>query len=184
MASPSRAASVDLVARPRAHRARPSMDDEQFTVLGQGETDGDGRFRFESPRTSSTGFLELYRHLRPRRDSASAGPTLNPDAPEPTAELRLHAEQTVRLKLVDISGSPAPGVEVRVQAIGRASDKGSWEGASLWPTPPQGLRAWPRSAKTDDQGKLEIAGLVPDFSVILIVSDPRYARQNVRHRGG
>ena len=175
---PVKAASVDLVARPRANRADSSMDDVQFAVLGQAETDADGRFHIETPRTSSTGFLELKLH------AAAPGfglgwATLNPDAQAPTAELRLHAEQTLRLKLVDISGNPAPGVEVHVQGIGRASDKGGWEGASLWPTPPQGLRAWPRSAKSDDQGKLTIAGLVPDFSVNLIVSDPRYARQNV-----
>jgi RNA polymerase sigma factor (sigma-70 family) len=175
---PVKAASVDLVARPRSNRADSSMDDVQFTLLGQGETDGDGHFRLESARTSSTGMHELKVH------AAAPGfglgwATLNPDAQVPTAELRLHAEQTVRLKLVDISGNPAPGVEVQVQGVGRASDKGGWEGASVWPRPPQGLRAWPRSTKADNQGRLEIVGLVPEFSFNLMVSDPRYARQNV-----
>jgi RNA polymerase sigma factor (sigma-70 family) len=179
---PVKAASVDLVGRPRAHRAQKSMDDEESTILSQGETDADGRFRLESPRTSSTGFLELQA-LAAAPGLGLGWATLNPDAREPTALLRLHAEQKVGLKLVDINGSPAPGVLVRVKAIGRASAKGEWEGASLWPTPPQGLRAWPRSAQTDNQGTLIIAGLVPEYSVELIVSDPRHARQNLHIEG-
>jgi RNA polymerase sigma factor (sigma-70 family) len=176
---PVKAAAVDLVGRPRSHRAQRSMDDEESIVLGQGETDGDGRFRLESPRTSSTGFLELQA-LAAAPGFGLGWAALNPDAQEPTALLRLHAEQKVGLKLVDINGSPAPEVEVRVQGIGRASAEGGWEGASLWPTPPQGLRAWPGSTKSDVEGKLIIGGLVPGFSIELIVSDPRHARQNVR----
>ena len=150
----------------------------ELTLLGQGETDGDGRFRFEAPRTSSAGFLELFA-LAAAPGFGIGWATLNADAPQPVADLRLHAEQTARLKLVDISGRPAPGVEVGVRSISRPDNKGGWEGASLWPNPPQGLRAWPTSAKTDDQGKVAIAQLVPGYSVNLIVSDPRYARQNV-----
>jgi hypothetical protein len=31
--------------------------DEPFTLLGQGTTDGDGQFRLEAPRTTSTRFF-------------------------------------------------------------------------------------------------------------------------------
>jgi RNA polymerase sigma factor (sigma-70 family) len=175
---PRKRASIDLVGRPRANRASSRNDDAQVVLLGQGKTDGDGRFRFEAPRTSSASFLEVIA-LAAAPGSGLGWATVNVDAHQPAAELRLHSEQTVRLKLVDISGRPAAGVLVSVRSIGRANDKGGWDGASLWPTAPSGLRAWPNSAKTDEQGKLALAGLVPGYSVSLIVSDARYARQNV-----
>ncbi len=109
---------------------------------------------------------------------------LNPDAQQPGGDIRLRPEQTVHVKLVDLSGLPAAGVEVRVQSIGRETPERTWDGVSLWPTPPEGLRAWPRTVTTDDQGKLVLSGIGEDLTVRLNVHDLRYARQDLRIETG
>ena len=56
---PVKGAAVDVVTRPRKVWDAASETTTDFTMLGQGETDGDGRFRLETPRTTSTEFFEM-----------------------------------------------------------------------------------------------------------------------------
>ena len=157
---PVKGAAVDLVARPRTPWVAASEGEDTFTVLGQGETDGDGRFRLEVARTSSARCLGLAA----LGSAPGFGPglaELNPDAEQPAAEIRLQPEQVVRVRLVDLSGMPAVGVEVRAHRM------------------PSEVRAWPRPAKTDDQGRLLLSGIGRDAPISLLVRDPRYARQDL-----
>ena len=43
-----------------------------------------------------------------------------------------------------------------------------------------GLRAWPRSVTTDQQGRFTLAGIGRDLTASLEVRDPRFARQAVQ----
>ena len=182
--NPVKDAAVDVVTRARDVWIGASEIDAHFTMLGQGATNGDGRFRLEVPRTSSrtsssAGFLDLVA-VASAPGFALGWAALNPDAQQPWAEVRLRPEQIVRIKLVDINGRPATGVEVLVQNMGQPSAMGEFDGVSFWPMPPKDLRAWPQPAKTDERGQLVLNGIGRALSVSLGVRDPRFARQDMR----
>ncbi len=175
---PVKGAVVDLVTRPRAPRVGASDDIDQHTLLGHAQSDGDGRFQLTSPRTSTAGVFEVF--------AVAAAPgfglgwaELNPDAEQPVAEIRLQPEQLVRVRLVDVTGAPARGVEVIVSGIGRLNDKGTNDGVSLGTPVSNGIRVWPRPVKTDDQGRISLSGIGRGARVSLRVSDLRYARQGL-----
>jgi RNA polymerase sigma factor (sigma-70 family) len=180
--NPVKGATVELVARVREALAGARMDYEPFTVLGLGETDAGGGFGLEVPRTPSMG---LHNHTGSFDLMALAAvpgfglgwAELNPSAPQPAGRIQLCPERPFRLRLVDLNGLPAAGVEVRIERIGRGTPAPGWDGVSLWPNPPNGLRAWPRPTTTDDRGKLVLTGIGSDLTVGLTVYDRRYARQ-------
>ena len=176
---PVKGAVVDLMGMSRTPWVSASVDDFDFTVLGLGETDGDGRFRLEAPRTSSTRYLELIA-LAAAPGFGLGWTYLNLNAEQPVGDIRLFTEQLVRARLVEITGRPAAGVEVRTQSISQENDKGIAEGGiSFLENPPVGARAWPRPTKTDDQGRIIIKGIGQGLSMGLTVRDPRYARQDL-----
>jgi RNA polymerase sigma factor (sigma-70 family) len=181
---PIRGAALDLVARPRKAWVGASADDGHFSLFGFGQSDASGRFHLDVPRTSSVGFHNHSGSFDLMALAAAPGfgvgwAELNPDAQQPGGDIRLRPEQTVHVKLVDLRGLPAAGVEVHIQSIGRETPERTWDGVSLWPTPPEGLRAWPRTGATDDQGKLVLSGIGEDLTVRLTVHDLRYARQDL-----
>jgi RNA polymerase sigma factor (sigma-70 family) len=180
---PVKGADVDLVGKPHKPWVGASTQDESFTLLGQGATDQEGRFRLEVIRTSSARFFDLIA-LGSAPGYGLGWANLNPDAERHGSDLRLQPEQVVRARLVDVSGMPAQGVEVQVQMIGKDSNKGSWDGVSLWPTPPAGLHAWPRPPKTDVSGMLTLLRVGRDLSVGFSVHDLRFARQDLRVDAG
>jgi RNA polymerase sigma factor (sigma-70 family) len=175
---PVKGAAVELVARPRLPWVGASDEIDQHTLLGQGQSDGDGRFQLDSPRTASTRVFEVT--------AIAAAPgyglgwaELNPDAEKPVAEIRLQPEQVVRARMIDVIGSPARGVEVIVQGIGHINDKGNYEGVSLWRSSRHGSGVWPGPLKSDDQGRIALPGIGHGAHVSLRVSDLRYARQDL-----
>jgi hypothetical protein len=149
-------------------------------LIGQGETDADGRFRFDAVRTASTRFFEV--------DAMAAAPgfglgwaRLNADAEQPGVEIRLRPEQTIRGKLVDIQGRPAAGVKIQVEAAIRDSMYITFDGIILGDSEsPEALRACPRPVTTDDQGRFTINGIGRDLTVTCSVNDPRYPVQRFR----
>jgi len=175
---PIKGAVVDVVARPRSPWVGASDEMDQHDLLGQGQSGSDGGFRLDAPRTTSTRVFEVT--------AIAAAPgyglgwaELNPDAEQPAADLRLLPEQPVRVRLVDVTGAPAKGVEVRVLEVWRANDKGTYDnGVALSTSPPGGIRAWPRPLTTDDQGRIALSGFGRGVNISLRVSDLRYARQD------
>jgi RNA polymerase sigma factor (sigma-70 family) len=182
---PVEGATIDLVARPRKVFVDASADEESFSALGNVPTDAGGRFQLDVPRTPSMGLLNhtgMFDYL-----AMAAAPgfglgwaELNPDAAQPEADIQLRPERRIHLKLVDLNGLPAVGIEVRTQRIGRPTATGMWDGVDLWPEPPAALRAWPRPTTSDDQGKLVLNGIGENLTVGLSVRDLRYARQYPR----
>jgi RNA polymerase sigma factor (sigma-70 family) len=175
---PVKGAIVDLVTRPRSPWVGASDEIDQHTLLGQSQSDGDGRFQLDSPRTSSSRVFEVT--------TIAAAPgyglgwaALNPDAENPVADIRLQPEQTLRVRLVEVTGAPASGVEVVVQGVSRKNSKGSYEGISLQASSPKGNRTWLRPMKTNDEGRIALTGIDGGAAVSLRVSDLRYARQTL-----
>src|SRR5262249_26041316 len=161
---------VDLVARPRLPITGASEDLDPSVLLGRGQSDGDGRYRLEAPRTASTRVYQVFA-LAAAPGSGLGWVELNPDADRPEAEIGLLPERPIRVRLVDVTGAPARGVEVGVQSIGPPGRNGLFEGVTLWANPPGGMRSWPRPAKTDDQGRAIISGIGPGLSVPVAVPD-------------
>jgi RNA polymerase sigma factor (sigma-70 family) len=175
---PVHGAVVDILTRPRSPWVGASEGSSERALIGQGQSDADGRFRLDAPRTASTRVFEVH--------AIAAAPgyglgwvELNPDAEQPIAEIRLQPEQIVRARLVDVTGAPARGVTVRVLSLWRANDQG--EGTGVWVSdgPPEGIRAWPKPLKTDDQGRIALAGVGRGVGVSLQVRDVPYARQDL-----
>jgi RNA polymerase sigma factor (sigma-70 family) len=161
---PVKGAFVDLVAAARTPWVGASEEVENLTLLGQGQSDGEGRYRLDVPRTTSSrvrGILAMA--AAPGYGTGTA--MLNPDAEQPAADIKLQPEQIVRARLVELTGAPARGVEVH-----------TWQGAHQ----PKGVRAGPPpSIKSDDQGRIELAGFARGSNITLHVRDMRYARQDL-----
>ena len=173
-----RSAVVDLVSRPRSPWVGASDDIDRYTLLGKGQSGGDGRFKLDSPRTASTRVFDVF--------VVAAAPgfglgwaALNPDAEQPLAEIKLQPEKAVRLRLTDVTGTPAKGVEVALRSVGRSNDKGQFDGISFGTSARGGIRVWPRPVKSDDQGRITLAGIGRGALVSLGVTDLRYARQDL-----
>ncbi len=177
---------IDVIGVSRTPAAGTDVEKNAFVLLGQAATDADGRFRIEAAGVSSARFLEVYAL------AGAAGPgsgfgclRVHPDAGETALELRLRPEQLIRGRLVDLSGEPAAGVDVsfnRVQSVSPLAGAGNFDSFYLgfgypWALPPQELRAWPKSVKSDAKGRFTLAGIGRGLSVILFIQDPRFAQQ-------
>ena len=171
-------AVVDLLTWHRSPRVGASDDIDERILMGQGKSDGDGRFQLDSPRTASHRDFEVY--------AVAAAPgyglgwaNLNPDAAHPVADIRLQTEQLVRVRLIDATGGPAAGVELVVTAVGRLNDKGDVDGVYFGTSLLRRIRAQPRPVKTDDQGRVTLPGIGRGAQVGLRVNDLRHARQDI-----
>jgi hypothetical protein len=174
---------VDVVGRSRAPRAAVEERAEPCLALGGGTTGADGGFRIEAPRTSSSAFLQVYALAAPAGPGLGLGfgwAVLDPDAETPAAEVRLKPEQVIRGKLVDVTGRPAAGVEVRVDLVFAPGHEDPVAGLNGWGlAPAEGLHAWPAPATTDPQGRFALRGVGRDLSLGLDVRDIRFARQQL-----
>jgi hypothetical protein len=179
-------APVDVIGAPRAPETGTDVERKAYVLLGQGATDGDGRYRIEALRARSARFLQVYALA----GAAGAGfgcVKLDPDAERPAADIRLLPEQVIRGRLVDVNGQPAAGIEVGLSVVYRASPPagaGRFDSPSMgrgyaWSIFPEDLRAWPKSAKTDGQGRFTLTGVGRGLNVSLSVRDPRFAQQRL-----
>jgi hypothetical protein len=179
---PVAGASVDLMTRFRSVNVGAGDEArDRLTLLGQGRSEADGQFRLDATRTASARVFRVYA-LAAAPGYGLGWAELDPDAESPSAEIRLLPEQTVRVRLVDVTGAPARGVEVRVLRIGRRTDDGLFDGVTISEPPPDGIRVWPRPATTDAQGRAAFPGVGRGRGVqaTLVVRDLRYAQQNLQ----
>ncbi len=176
---PVAGAAVDLIAWPRAPWVAASLEDLPGLVpLGRCESDGDGRFRLDAPRTSSSRILDVYA-LASAPGHALGWVALNPDAEHPAAEITLQPAEPIRIRLVDLIGTPARNVEVRVVGFGRPGGTLSWDRVWAGTNPPEGVRTWPKAVRSDQDGRIVLTGFGPGASVRLNVRDIPYARQDL-----
>ncbi len=156
---PVEGAVVDLVAQAPLALGRRQRRDRPVHLLGQGESDADGRFRLDAPRTASIRVFEVHRagrraRLRPglgraeprRRAARGRDPApARADRPRPAGRRDRPAGRGRR--------GPRPGRRA-AERQGRPTT-----GVCLWANPPEGIRAWPRPVTTDDQGRFTLPGI-------------------------
>jgi RNA polymerase sigma factor (sigma-70 family) len=170
----SRAAVVVLGAPNRLYR-RNDPAASRDTILAEGKTDAEGRFRLTAPRTSSAQFRGVS-VVATARKHAPAWLRLNPDAKQAEALLTLPAEQIVRGSLVDLQGAPAAGVKAAVSYVGKVVN-GQPEGISRGSLP-KGA-PWPESVVvTDEKGAFVLRGCNRDQGLTLVAGDDRFASQS------
>ncbi len=147
-------------------------------MLGQGQSHADGRFQLDVHRTASARIRQIYA-LATAPGYGLAWAALNPDAAQPTAEIKLRPEQVVRVRLLNVIGVPARGVEVRIVGFGVKSDKVPWDGLWTESGARRGFRAWPRPVTSNDQGRIALPGIGRGVSIDLQVRDVPFARQEL-----
>ena len=174
---PMPGAIVEVIGRPRkAYRAATGFGTP--ILLGRGHSQPDGQFRLDAARTSSVGFYEGLYVVAMVPKFGLGWATLNPDAEQPVAEIRVQPEQLIRGRLVDLNGQPAIGVELPVDGFGEAKNFGLWSATSLYNrNAPEDARTWPRGLKTDGQGRFELHGVGRGLFVSFVVNDRRFAQQ-------
>ena len=118
-----------------------------------------------------------------RRAMAPAGPTLDPDADQPAADIALRPEQVIHGRLFDLQGQPARDVKLSVTAIRRVIPNAAnprrdgFEGPFFWWAHSDDLPGWPRPVTTGADGRFTLHGVGPGLRVFLAVHDPRFANQ-------
>ena len=86
---------VELIGRPRGPAVARNERRAPHVVLGRGATGVDGRFQFDAARTSRIGFLQVQAlAAAPGFGLNWAAP--NPDAEQPSGEIRLRSEHVIR----------------------------------------------------------------------------------------
>ena len=168
---------VELVGRRRGPAVARNEWRSPYSLLGQGTTGADGRFRFDAARTSRTGYLQVQAlAAAPGLGLAWDGP--NPDAHEPTGEIRLRSEVPIRGILIDWNGAPAAGVELIVKSLTRhdSSRGDDWMGAF----PSEEIHNWPRAVKTDGEGRFALNGIGRDMTVYIDTRGQRFAGQTIQ----
>jgi RNA polymerase sigma factor (sigma-70 family) len=183
---PAALVPVDLVAAPRGAESGTAVDGKTFVVLGQGTTGGDGRFRIEAAKASSSLFSDAYALAGAAGAGSSFGSVkLGMDNKTPALEVHLRADQVIRGRLVDVNGQPAAGIAVSLNNVfdvsassgGGTFDCPRFRHSYIWSGAPTDLRAWPKVVFTDADGRFALAGIGRGLSVSIAVRDPRFAQQ-------
>jgi RNA polymerase sigma factor (sigma-70 family) len=184
---------------------RPTGPARQVT-LAQGATDGQGRFRLAASVTWQQ-FHSLHVLASARgyglewRSVAEPGKGRRGEM-----TLALRPEQVVRGRLLDLQGSPAAQVRLRVLTVlgdpphpigGQVMIGGGGGGAgmdrmmrrpddfSFQNGPPQPrLLMWPKPVVADEKGRFRVAGFGRGRTVELLVEDDRFARQELLAEAG
>ncbi len=147
-------------------------------ILGQGKTDGAGRFRFVVSLPATSPVEETF-VLAGGPGHGLGEQKIDAAKRSPEVTLRLHPERILRGRLVDINGQPARGVQVRVRRLVGLITAREWVQVDFR-DPPDGLAAWPAPATTDGRGRFTVRGLPPKCEATLLVRDERFARQSFR----
>ncbi len=183
---PATGVPVDVVGVTRSPSAGIDVQKDAFMLLGKTKADGDGRFQIETAGATSARLLDVFVL------AGAAGPgsgfgcvNVQPDVRQAALEMRLRPEQLIQGRLVDLSGQPAAGVEVcfsHVMSVSPLTDGGNFDAVYLGfgverSLPPRDLRTWPKTVKSDAQGRFTVPGIGRGLSVVLFVRDPRFAQQ-------
>lgn len=121
-------------------------------MLGQGETDREGRFRLTAPRTSFLRDDKVY-VVAAHAGYGLGWQSFDAKAEPPTVAVRLPVEQILRGRLIDLQGRAVAGAKLQMEYIDK---EGTWfrpgESQPLWPV-------WPRPVIADKEGRFQIRGM-------------------------
>jgi RNA polymerase sigma factor (sigma-70 family) len=146
-------------------------------VLGQGETDREGRFRLTVPRTSS------LRNWGVNVAAIHAGyglawQSVDADANQPTAVVRLHPEQILHGRLIDLQGQPVAGAKLRIASVHKADAFLALDNLRHMEF------VWPKPVVTDQKGNFLIRGLGDGATVTLCSEHEQCAPQRLELAAG
>lgn len=152
--------------------------------IGKAIGDASGRFRIEAPRTSSARQYD-FGAVAVAPGFGAGWASLDPDAKEPGAEIRLRAEQPIHGRLLDAQNRPAAGVPIAIDRMGVVPPGGpdqnieDFVGPYFLPEVGHEPMAWPRCSPTDADGRFTIQGAGRGVRLGLVIDDPRFARMRL-----
>ncbi len=182
-------ASVMVQARELAPGRAPFISGFKMTLLADARADGSGRFRIDSPRTSSARHEE-FTAVAMAPGYGVGWVTLDPDDDQPAAEITLWREQVIHGRVFDVQGKPVPDVTVSVRSIqsdvrlaavslhDRYSRRRA-DGVYFWTRDAHDYPAWPRPVTTDAEGRYTVRGVGQKVHAVLSVQHPRFALQTI-----
>jgi RNA polymerase sigma factor (sigma-70 family) len=151
------------------------------TILSQGKTDQQGRFRFSLPGDAKDRFWVVFLLAR----GSGHGLTrleIPLEGKQTEVALRLGAPQALRGRLVDLQGAPASGVKLRVVAFPyRLAGKAFVRALT---DPRKTLAMWPEPISTDSEGRFVVNGIGLVETVRIRIEDDRFARQEFDIKSG
>jgi RNA polymerase sigma factor (sigma-70 family) len=178
-------AAVAVYARIRLPGGLPNIASPGQSPLGDDRTDAAGRFRINSPRTSSTTH-EVFGAIAIAPGYGAGWVALDVDNHQPTADITLRPEKVVHGRVFDLHGKPVPNVMLAVASIRRllpqepAKARGRLDGVAYSFTKINETPAWPKPVTTDAEGRYTLHGLGPETGAVLIVHHPRFALQRIQ----
>ena len=151
-------------------------------LLGEGQTDDQGRYRLAVPQTTAWNYRLTSVASAPGHalSSRAADPTTTTHS-EHTIPLVLTRGHAVRVRFVDPDGRAVSGATVRVAGMSRDGPAGLLIIRYDMATP---LPGWPEPAVTDADGCVTLKDVGPNTEVLLDVHDDRFARDWLRIRTG
>jgi RNA polymerase sigma factor (sigma-70 family) len=167
---------VTVLAGTRRFRRYGGLSTEKM-VLGQAQTDREGRFRLTVPRTSSVRnwSVDVVAALG---GYGLAWQSLDADASQPTTVVRLHPEQILRGRLMDLQGQPVAGARLAIASIQKKD-------AYLTLNSVRHMEfLWPKPAVTDKDGNFLIRGLGDGANVTLCAEHEHCAPQRLELAAG
>ncbi|WP_165071187.1 M56 family metallopeptidase [Paludisphaera rhizosphaerae] len=176
---PVAGAKVVVVGR----RWEPSPPKERKNELGEGVADGEGRFRIETPRTSSDRWYPSGNVVAGAPGFGLGWRAFDVDAAAPTVEVVLPPEEPTEFRFVTPEGQPVTGLVVRMLSLTRELPPAERPGpdlipfvvVSLYPRVPDALASlWLGEWKTDEEGVIKVAGLGRGIMTSPSINDPRY----------
>jgi beta-lactamase regulating signal transducer with metallopeptidase domain len=171
---PVTAARLALLTLPKTWNTMRSEEDARLDVLGQAQTDADGRFRLRVPRTPPPSQNALLPgQIIVAAEGYGLGLCgLKLDADRVGLVVQLQPEQTVGGRFIDVQGQPVKGLKLHLLVVMQKKEPNAV--AVLEPSRP--LAFWPQSPVTDAQGRFTFKGLGRGQTAAFLVSDDRFAR--------
>jgi RNA polymerase sigma factor (sigma-70 family) len=176
---PVAGARVAVLAPPRRALATEEEAAAAVIRLGLTHTDAEGQFSLRVRRTSSARDYSVSL-IASAPGHGLGWQRLHPDVARPQAVIRLHPEQPVRGRLIDLQGAPAAGVKLYLAYLALKDAREEKDAVGL-NEPYDSLEPWPGPATTDAQGRFTLRGVGANLLIGLHVRDERFARQTL-HR--
>jgi RNA polymerase sigma factor (sigma-70 family) len=171
-------ARVAVLAHPRPSTPTEDAPPAAKLRLGLTQTEADGRFSLQVRRTASAREHSVV-VIASAPGHGLGWHHLHPDAARPQAAIRLHAEQVVRGRLLDLQGAPAAGVKLYLAYVAPKGAREEKDTIGL-NEPYESLAPWPGPVTTDRQGRFTLRGVGRDQRIGLHVRDERFARQTLQ----
>jgi RNA polymerase sigma factor (sigma-70 family) len=172
-------AHVAVVAlREEPYRGR--IGERRHETLATGRADREGRFHLEVRRTAPAPAGPFVQLLAAAPGHGLAWAAVRPAAGPRELAVVLRREREARGRLIDLQGQPVQGARLHVFRVATSGAGGFAPPGYGFHDLPKGLGAWPASLTTDAEGRFAVRGLGEGMAVTVLVTDERFAPQEIR----